>query len=217
MPITDFASLKEAVQKWTARHDNTFSNQIEGFIALAEDRIYNGAGAIGSPTYTAPLRTRVMEVETTITVTNGVGTIPDDCLAIRKVHPTSSRVGLEQLTPERLAVRDASPSQSDPCFYTVEGSSLKINGSHSGDVTLLYYQRPPAITSDNTENDVLTKHPMVYLEATLFYAFTFIRDMEMATGHLDLYRSAVDGANDTATSVRRSGAQTRIRPRVVIP
>lgn len=55
MAITEYTSLVAAIKVWCARQDSVFSAQIPNFVAMAEDRIYDGYGMKGEATYSPPL------------------------------------------------------------------------------------------------------------------------------------------------------------------
>ncbi len=217
MAITSYDDLKEEVQKWCARSDTTFSNRIDTFVALAEDRIYNGADEPGGALYSAAMRSKAMESSETIVATTGAATLPAYTLDVRSVIIPDQRHGVEYLEPEKFAVQLANLSGGSPIYYTVEGSTLKLGPTYSGNVTILIYKRFDPITSLNKNGDLIAAHGSAYLNATLFEASSFIQDVDTALGHLVRYRSQVSGINKSAKSVRHGGSNRRIRPRVAFP
>jgi hypothetical protein len=217
MAISDYAGLVEAAQKWCARSDTTFTNQMPNFIVMAEDRIYNGSDLDGGALYSAPLRTAVMETTATLSVVSGSVALPTRYLGARKVFRSSDRVGLDFMPPERFAVWDASSSGGDPGYYTIEAGTLKVTPTYTGNLLVTYYRGFAPLTVEANSNDLLTTHPMVYLSATLFEAFGFIQDIELAMGHLAKLRAAINGLNQTANVNRYSGANMRVRTRNPIP
>ena len=84
--ITDYGSLKSEIQVWLARTDSVLGNRVPVFVEAAEARLYNGAGEVGEDLYSPPLRSSVMETTGTVTMTDGIGTMPTDALAIRKIY-----------------------------------------------------------------------------------------------------------------------------------
>lgn len=216
MAITDFATLKAAIQKYCVRSDPTFGNCIPDFISLAEDRIFNGVGDARDPLYSEPLRSDEMVTRATVAMTNGEGTVPSTSLGVRTLSRLSDMVGLDPLSVDAFELRLAVPDTGNPRWYTIEGSTIRTAPSgYTGDFRILYYAKPDGITSSNTTNVVLTARPNLYLSATLFEAFTFLRDGESAAGHLARYRSLVSGANRTQKANRRAG-KTRSRARIRI-
>ena len=45
--ITDYGSLKTAIQTWTARTDSVMGNQVPLSVEMAEQRLYEGSGETG--------------------------------------------------------------------------------------------------------------------------------------------------------------------------
>lgn len=217
MAIADYDSLVAAVKVYAARSDSVFSARIPDFVQFTESRLYEGGGDIGDPTYTAPLRSRAMEVQGgTIALVDGVGTIADDVLELRRLYRDGDRVGITYAPPERLSMLEANATGSYPVYYTVSGSELRAAPAYTGDLLIDYYARYDAITSSNKTGVLMTAHPLLYLEGCLFEAFSFMQDVELAMSHLAKLRGMIAGANRTAAALRYSGP-LRTRPRVVFP
>ena len=216
MAIADYTSLKSAVQTWAARSDSIFAGQFPTFVELAEDRIYNGAGMLGEPTYSAPLRSKYMEVEGTVTVTSGTGTIPDTVLEIREISVTDQLHGIEFLPPERFRIFAANNPAGVPAYYTTRGSSIEVTPSASVTLDLTYYRKYDAITLGAPTGTLLTAHSLIYLECCLYEAFAFMQETDLAVAHLARARGMIDGANRTAANIRTAGP-LRIRQRNPIP
>lgn len=215
--ITDYGSLKTAIQTWTARTDSVMGNQVPVFVEMAEARLYNGAGEKGDDLYTPPLRSQAMEATATVTLTSGVGTMPTTALAVRSVYQDGDLEGLTYITPERFAVFAANNTAGGGgIFYTVEDGQIKITPTDSTDILVSYYQQFDAITPTNTTGALLTAHPTLYLTACLFEAFSFMQDPALALGHIARLRTMLAGANRTAAAVRAPAA-LRIRVRNHIP
>ncbi len=219
MAISEYSSLVAAIKTWCARSDSVFNAQIDNIILMGEERLYSGFGRPGEPLYSPALRTKVMETSETITLTDGVGTIPDDFLAARKLYRSGDENGITFMPPERFATINAASGSGVPVYYTVEGSTLKIVPASSADeLTLSYYQRPPHLTTaapDNV-NAVLLEHSMIYLEACLVAAFTFIQAADQVMAHAGICRSFIQGANATAAALKYAGP-LRVRHRQPIP
>lgn len=203
--ITDYDTLVAEVKAFMARTDATFSARFPMFVALAEDRIYNGHGQPGDQLYTPPVRVKQMETEATITITDGTGSLPDDVLAPRKVVRSSDQIGITYRAPRDFAVYLAGTQAGTPAYYTVEGTSLKIAPSWSGDITFSYFARLPAISADNKTGDLLTYYPMAYFNGVMFEAFSFLQDIDLAMAWLARYKATVDGINRTAAGIRTPG------------
>lgn len=217
MSIVDYDTLKSAVETWAARTDATFRGQIPTFVALAEDRLYNGAGKVNEPIYSAPLRSAAMEVAGTMTITDGVGTLPAEALELRKLVVNGQLTGLTYMTPERLSLWSSNAVEGTPLYYTTRGRDVVIAPpASSATLNLTYYRQYDAITPTNQTGPLIIAHGLIYLEAALYEAFAFMQDTELALSHLARARGMIDGANATATKIRTSGP-LRIRQRVPLP
>ncbi len=218
MAIEDFASLRTAVLQKCHREKSTqFSNLVEGFIADAEERIYNGVGDDADPLFTEALRCSEISSSTTLAVTSGLATVPADSLEIRLLHRDSDTVGMDYLSPDHFHMRLAYADSGQPRWYTIEGTTIRTApGGFTGNINIVYYAKPAGISSSNTTNAVLTAYPTLYLAATCFEAFTHTQDGEAAGGWLARYRSVVSGINRKAKGNRHGGGKTTSRPRMRI-
>ncbi len=217
MALTDFDSLREAVQKYCARSDSAFSNRFEDWLSFAEDRMYQGAGdSERDPLFSKPLRSKAMEATATIAMTSGSGTIGTDVLGTRTVWPSGQRSGLEYVTPERFSVLNANTVGSYPIYYTVVGNALTATPSFTGDMILNYWARFDPINSNNTTGALLSAHPTLYFSAVIFEAMTWLQEVDAALGHLARYRSQVAASNNAAMDYRHGAQGRRIRPRAHI-
>lgn len=216
MAITEYDSLAAAIKVWCARSDSTFSAQIPNFVALAEDRIYDGYGDRGEQAYSPPLRTKEMETTVTIALTDGVGTMPDDVIQPRKIYRPTDEIGLTYIQPERWSTVDAGVGSGTPAYYTIEGETIKVTPSSADELSVLYYKRFPAITDTNKEGPLISARGLIYLEAALFEAFSFIQSVDLALAHAGRCRSLIIGANKTGLALRYPGP-LRVKHRQPIP
>lgn len=216
MAITEYTSLVAAIKVWCARSDSVFSAQIPNFVAMAEDRIYDGYGMKGEATYSPPLRTKAMEATGTVAITDGTGTLPTDILEPRKIYRSSDEAGLTYIPPERWSTVNAIEAAGTPAFYTIEGGTIKVTPTNSDDLSLLYYKRWPDITLGNPDGPIIEDHGMIYLEACLYEAFSFTQAVDLAVAHATRCRSLILGANKSAAALRYSGP-LRVRHRQPIP
>lgn len=150
--ITSFSTLKDAVAEMANRATAEISNGLlEGFVQEVEDRLNN------------VLRTWQMEESASITTnSSGVGTIPTDFLEARFVYDSDS-VEVPFVTADWLVTR---PSDAPKCYTLLDGS-LKLAPAAAETLTLLYYEKIPALTSSNTSNWLLTAKPTIYLYSVL--------------------------------------------------
>ena len=216
MSIADYATLRSAVISYAARSDSAFTSMFPTFVALTEQRLYEGGGKPGDDVYTPPLRSRAMEVTTSLTITNGSGTWPEDVLHVRKLFRAGDTEGLSYLPSERLSVElERYPSTGLPLYYTTEGAVIKVAPSSTTTLELDYYGRYAAVTDTNSSGPLIVAHGLVYLELCLFEAFAWMQEVELAVQHLAKGRSMIEGANGRAMTARMPGPM-RSRPRRVI-
>lgn len=162
MAISNYAELQTAVASWAHRS----TANITDFIDLAESRI------------NAALESRLAEVETTLTAT-----IASRYIALPSGYYNNlglwlttygNRIEIPYVTPEDLAAIDTSNSQ--PRYYTIDGSNLAFDCPNSIAFTyVLRYKKGYDIASTST-NDILTRYPNVYLYGSLREASLFAND-----------------------------------------
>lgn len=216
MAIADYATLKSAVMSYVARSDSAFATMFPTFVALCEERLYNGAGKPGDDVYSPPLRSRAMEVTTTIAITAGAGTWPEDVIQVRKLFRDGDTEGLSYMTPERLSVeRERYPTTGHPLYFTTEGSTIVVCPSTDTALELDYFARYAATTDTFPAGPLIVAHGLIYLELCLFEAFAWEQEAELAVQHLAKGRSMIEGANGRAMTARMPGPM-RSRPRRVI-
>lgn len=210
--MNSYAALLEAVQSFAVRPDTKFANQFPNFMTLAEARIYNGGSALEPSN---PLRARVMDVTSTIAMTDGSGTIadPETVLDIQKIYRATDKTigGLEYMQPQSFEAYAATYTSGNPKRYTIEGSTLRVAPSYTGNLTLGYWKRFPAVTVTAPTNDVLTAHPEVWFHALMFEAYKWMQDAQKAAGYLSQLQGSIDGANRVSESMRMPG-NLRMRP-----
>lgn len=204
MTISTYAELEQAIQDWAIRTDTAFTNQIPEFVALAEERIYYGNEHEESD----PLRARAIEVETTITMTAGVGPLPSDYLEMRALTRDNDPVGLDYLPPHQFeAIKTELTGTGVPGYYTVKASNVEIAPGWTGTLDALYYQRLPVLTTGT--NAILTAHPNLYLWASLVEAMQFVGNEKKQGDFGRRYNGSVSAVNRVNGRGQRSGTLLR--------
>ena len=131
------------------------------------------------------MRVRSMEAVTTLTPSSGTVALPSDFLAIKMVRwPGNSTTGtdlrvLEYVHPAWFNAAYPTSPQDVPRVFTIEGSNLLVNPVDDSTLTVIYYQRIPALATNST-NWLMTAHPDLYLMGCLHEAYTFMLDAEKA-------------------------------------
>lgn len=207
MTIATYSELLTEIDAWMDRSDLTA--RIPTFIRLFEARMNR---RLVDPD---------MEGTSTTTLEAGISNygLPDDFSQARSVYLSSTdpRAQLFYMAP--AALRDTYPENvnGQPVVYTVEGSELVLAPAPDGEYTLSlsYVQTVPALTSSNTTNWLLDRHPDLYLWGTLTMAEAFLKD----DARLGVWKAAWDEALAEATTYanrRRLGAAPlQLRPTII--
>lgn len=183
MALSSVTQMRSSIKDWAVR-DDLSDTLIDDFLVLTESALNYG----DQPNELAPLRVREMETTATVTVTSGVGSLPDDFLEVIKVKdPGDTTRNIEYATPE----------------YTIIGSDLYC----TIDVSLTYYAKIPSITTNST-NWLLTKAPNAYLWGGLMQYSIYDKDVAGAAGYRGLMIASLNalGYSDLNS---RAGMMTR--------
>lgn len=154
MALSSFSDLSTSILTWINRTgDADLTAAVPDLIRLAE--------------FDAQRRLRVGEMlaSTTITLTDGAGSLPSDYLQYRRIWDTAyPDVDLEPGTAESAR------------GFRITGSSISTYPTTIGTLGIDYYQEVPALTSSNITNWLLEKAPDVYLYGSLSAAMPFVQD-----------------------------------------
>lgn len=190
--ITDFATLVAAVKDRADRPDMTDA-QAEGFIQQAEDRLNR------------ILRTWQMEETATLaTDADGLAALPADFMSVRVVYDNEN-----QIVPFANAEWVITAVQDAPKSYAIVDGGLRLAPAAAETLTLLYYEKIPALTALNTSNWLLARHPDIYLYGTLL-AFADWRDEDAAIAKYDALFSRTLSEIITLEEGNRAKGPTRM-------
>src|SRR3990167_1736137 len=193
MTIATYSDLKTAIQNWAVRADETFTNRIDEFIDLAEERIHYGAGKPGDPIYTQPLRLRGMETTGDLTVSSQSVALPTGFLQERRIYlNTDPKTDLKYLPPDRFWASSAAVTSTSgqPSVYTIEGTNLIFGPGPDTTYTgkILYQKKMDALSDSATTNWLIINAPGVYLYACLLEFAIWDRNDEDSLKYLGLLR-----------------------------
>lgn len=180
MSFLTYSGLKSAVADWMDRTDLT--SRMADFVQLGEARLNR------------ILRTQDQITVATLTASSEYANLPSDWAQTSRLNYSGNP--LDKLT--FLAVdsfedeRANYPAGGKPKYYTIVGRRARFlpvpDTSYS--LTHIYWASIPALSDSNTSNWLLTAHPDIYLNATLYFAQRFVRDAEgMNEADADLVRA----------------------------
>lgn len=187
MSISNYQQLKDAILVWSHRDD--IDLLIDDFIQLTETEFYSNNVAI--------LNMRFQETSTTTTLLQDENSValPDDYIQGRllKLELEGRRDRLYYRAPEQIKFSDIA---GKPVFYTVT-DKIEFERFADQDYTIRqqYQRQIPALTSTADTNDILTKHPNVYLFGALHQVFIYAVDEAEAAKYQNKFYEAIRGAN----------------------
>ena len=217
----NYGQIKHAVASWTMRSDltvaptflsgSTVAGQapIDTFLALAEQRIYNGSPELGVD------QLRLSSMLQTVAPFDG--TLPADCLQISRIKVALGEglaESLEFKTIEALTPYQAQTSR--PAFYSVQGSTVVYGPTFDTatfPVELTYYGRFPTLAAgiDSISNWLSINAPGVYIYAMCMEVASWLQDDAMLMRAGKLYADACSALLDNDRQGQRSGATLTIR------
>ena len=216
MAITNFSELKTAIANWLDRSDLTAI--IPDFITLTEDRMYRGEPlpGLGSPSLGGDdevdgLRLRYMEQAATRDTVSGTERygLPSDFLEMRNISYVrdSQTIDLVLRVPRQLDEHYREDHTAYPEAFAIEGTEIRIRPIPSGTWTLrqLYYKKLDALSDANSENDILTNYPSIYLFGSLAEAELYLKNDQRASLWDQRFLAAIRGANKDHARARRKG------------
>lgn len=200
MALGTYSDLKTAVTTWAMRTgDDEFEASVPDFIALGEARLNRR------------LRLGAMEASNTITLTDGEGALPADYLELRRfTRDTSPDKVLEPLSLAG-ATDLAFTSGGQALYYSIQGSSVSVYPSMTGDIPIDYYAKIPALSDASPTNWLLTSHPDLYLYAALIEAAPFMMEDARLPTWTALLEKALQDVEAQDRRSRYSTARTRVR------
>lgn len=170
MPFTTFSELKTQVANKLHRSltdsitGGTIEDAIEDAIALAEAEMQIDCKLVE------------FESDASITVTAGSGTLPTGFLGFRALYWNGDTK--HPLYPTAPGHFDSLRNQTGdyPSFYTVSGSTLRVNEEATGTAAGIAQVRFTALSDSNTSNALLTNHPDAYLYGAIKHMGFHVQD-----------------------------------------
>lgn len=192
--ITDYASLMLDAAEYAGR--SNIAHVFPRYLGLAETKLNR------------VLRVADMMTTGTVTLTDGVGSLPSDFLEAFELLSPAGRP-LRAMTTQQLTTSYRNLS-GVPVGYAVIGSSLNVRPTAGGDATMTYYARIPALTPANPTNWLLTKAPDVYLYALVAEIAIAGQDAAKTQAAMQLMGLAIQGLQIEDERRRWGNAQMTI-------
>lgn len=202
MGYTNYTDLQASVAGYLGRND--LSAVIPDFISFAETRLARD------------LRTRLMLKSATATMTAGDARValPTDFLEIRDLFTQGNpRMPVTYLSPSGFT-RDARADESGlPVFYTVLASEFQFAPKPDTAYVLeiLYYAKPPVLSSTVSSNVFLANYPDALLYGALIEAEPYLINDVRSQTWATLYDRAVKNISDADQGGEYSGIPLQMK------
>lgn len=204
--IVDYASLKDTVQRLTARGSVT-DKQMSDWTQEAEHVMRHGLTDPLGNSAVDPLRVAEMVKTVELDIDDGEATLPTDHLATSGLFPVGlPETVISYMPPVEFNMRIGLRTKGDPQYYTIEGRTLRVGpagGSYK--LSFTYFQDFPGLTA-STPNWIIAAHGRLYLEAVLGAAFDEFRNDEQSSKHYRKYNLLVGGLNSAYDEQLISGS-----------
>jgi hypothetical protein len=183
MAFSNYSELKTSIANFLARDDLT--SQIPDFIRLAEARM------------SRELDARSMEKRATATTVAGDSyiSLPTDLREIRNVQLNTDPVKtLEYYTVQMINTDYAGQGQGKPKAYSIVGTEILLKPTPDAAYTLeiVYGENVQALSDEDTNNTILSRHPDAYLYGSLMNAYTYLMDEQRALQYDQLFTRIMD-------------------------
>lgn len=199
MALSTYTELKAAVADLINRTDLT--SQIVDAVTLCESSLQT--------------KCKLLEAETasTVTITNGSGTLPTGFVSARSVYwDGSPDRELRYVTPDAYDFLRANDS-GDGYYYTLTGSTIKTTPMGSGSIVITGAIRFTVLSGSNATNTILTNFPDAYLYGTAMHASILTEDDAKAQKFGLLFNAACDRINQNNEDRKYAGSTLQVRAR----
>jgi len=196
MAISTFTELKTAVDNWLARTD--LAGRAPEFIALAEARMNR------------EIETRSQETRITSTLTAGdeYVSLPNDVRRIRHVRLNTSPItNLSFMTPLAIDRAHSATGQAKPLNYSVIGTEIYFRPIPDDAYTaeIAYVASIEPLSDSVATNNILLRHPDIYLHGAVAEAFGFLMDPQRRAQHDALVLQGLKDIQDDEDRARFAG------------
>lgn len=167
---TTYAELQTEIGTLSVRDD--LEDMIPNFIGYAESW------------FQRELFSPEREESTTLTVTDGVATLPVGFGGVKMVYVDgSSDTVLKQVTPSALRAMYPTATTGTPLHFAIEGMTMLFGTIPSGSTVIIlkYIEGITPLSDDADTNWLLTAHPDLYVNAGLAELYDYTRDDDAAS------------------------------------
>lgn len=201
---TTYAELQAEVADFLNRDDLTAV--IPSFIQMAEAQLNRD------------VRHRNMEVRKDAQIDDQYLATPSDFLEVVRLRLMGTTQQAMNLV-SRDEMADWRYNNSDvagkPLYYCVSGCEFELYPTPDStyDIEILYVQKIPALTDENTTNWLLTDAPDLYLYAVLVETAIYLRDDERLASFGAMYQSKLAALNTSSRKGTHSGTGLKLNIR----
>lgn len=186
--ITDRSTLIDGIYKWLIRDqatDQFVTPELVGtYVQLAEAELNR------------ELKIQDLEdtEEYTTSTTENFVTLPDEFRGIVSFEFDTRPYDI-QFYPSRRSMKDALGNDAGrPCGYIIIGNKIIFNciPSEQYEMTLDFYKTIPPLTEESPDNEILRKHPDVYLYGGIRQALLNLNNNERLSPIASVYQNSVE-------------------------
>jgi len=157
------------------------------------------------------LKLLTFEVDSTVTVTAGVGTLPTGFIGARSVTWLSSPARpLTYVTPDFFERHEASESTS-VSYYTISGSTIRFSDGGDGSARVTGYARFTPLSGSATTNAIITNYPAAYLYGSLEHAAVWAKDFEGAAAYKAKFNEEIASILSDNRDAKYAGATLAVK------
>ena len=171
LAFDNYADLIAAIADWMNRTD--LSGSVQSMVGLCDARLRR------------ELQPLMTETTGTVTVVDGVGTLPADCDIIRLVEYDGGR--LQQVSP---AFGRQYPEDDAPRGFSLEAGQLRMWPITNGTLTLVYQPKHLSLSEADPTNELLSEHPDLYFFGSMMFAEGYVAN----DGRASMFKSLFDEA-----------------------
>ena len=194
----NYTEITGLALEYADRQDAEVVNNMDNFLKVVESKVNR--------------KLKDMEAETTIAIPCVSGTflydLPTDYAGMRDLENENGET-FHLRTPEQID--SLSDMSSADRFYSVVGGKLQIYKSFTGDLTMTYFPKVPALTSTETTNWLSDYAPDAYIFGLLVEINAFVKDKETAASWDGRFMTVLNEINIDSAFKRWSGPPMQMR------